>query len=196
MALALEYDLPIVAANLSRADAMRVAIDGWRAMFDAQTVRELGLDALPGDLRRKQEGEIAVGHCNVLPAEELPALARAQMARDIVMARSISPYLERGVVLLAGNGHARRDIGVPFWLPREAARGAISIGLLERDDDSVAKSGAGFDAYVVTEPAERPDPCKDVVKRHRTAAAAELPLPNHLTCALQQRLRRSNGYSA
>jgi len=171
VALALEYDLPIVAANLSRADAMRVAIDGWRTVFDAQTVRELGLDALPGDLRRKQEAEIATGHCNVLPAEELPALARAQMARDIVMARSIGPYLERGVVLLAGNGHVRRDIGVPFWLPREAARGAISIGLLERDD-SIAGSGTGFDVYAVTERAERPDPCKDLVKRHRTTAAA------------------------
>ena len=63
VALALEYDLPIVAANLSRTDAMRVAVDGWRAVFDAQTVRELGLDSLPGDLERKQEGEIAIGHC-------------------------------------------------------------------------------------------------------------------------------------
>ena len=129
----------------------------------------------PAISKRKQEGEIAIGHCNVLPAAELPALARAQIARDIVMARSIRPYLERGVVLLAGNGHVRRDIGVPFWLPREAARGAISIGLLERDDDSIAKSGTGFDAYVVTEPAERPDPCKDLVKQHRTTAAAGVP---------------------
>jgi uncharacterized iron-regulated protein len=168
VALALEYDLPIVAANLSRADAMRVAIDGWRAVFDPHTIRELGLDALPSDLRQKQENEIAIGPCNVLPAEELPALARAQLARDIVMARSIGPYLERGVVLLAGNGHVRRDIGVPFWLPREAARGAISIGLLERDDDSLARSGTAFDAYAVTAPAERPDPCRDLVKRHRT----------------------------
>src|SRR5262252_9656671 len=45
--LALDYDVPIVAANLSRSDAMRVALQGWRALFDAPTARELKLDALP-----------------------------------------------------------------------------------------------------------------------------------------------------
>lgn len=172
VALALEYDLPIVAANLSRSDAIQVAIDGWPAVFDTATVRELGLDALPADLRRKQEHEIAVGHCNLLPPEALPARARAQMARDIVMARSIRPFVDRGVVLLAGNGHVRRDIGVAFWLPPDMARSAISIGLLERDDDGATpESAAGFDAYVVTEPAGRTDPCEDLARHMRPDAA-------------------------
>ncbi|MEP7276862.1 MAG: ChaN family lipoprotein [Betaproteobacteria bacterium] len=153
--LALENDLPIVAANLSRRDAIRVAVDGWSAVFDAATVRKLGLDALPVDYRRKHEAAIAAGHCNTLPEEALPARARAQMARDLVLARSLGPYVGRGVVLLGGNGHVRRDIGVAFWLPAETARQAIAIGLLESGDD-----GADFDAYVVTAPAERDDPCK------------------------------------
>ena len=106
VALGLEYDLPIVAANLSRNGAMRVALHGWSAMFDARTRRKLRLDALPADLRRKQEEAIAAGHCNLLPAKMVPAQARAQMARDIIIAQSIRPYVDRGVVLLAGNGHA------------------------------------------------------------------------------------------
>ena len=171
VALALEYDLPIVATNLSRGDAMRVALDGWPAVFDAAAARELKLDTLPAEFRRKHENTIALGHCNLLSAEETPALARAQMARDIVMARSIAPYLERGVVLLAGNGHVRRDIGVPFWLPADAQRNAMSVGLLERDDNAAAESGADFDAYAVTERAERPDPCEALAKRRRAAHA-------------------------
>jgi uncharacterized iron-regulated protein len=164
--LALEYDLPIVAANLSRDDAMKVAIDGWRAVFDAATIRQLGLDALPADLRRKQEHAMAIGHCNLLPAEMLPPRANAQMARDIVMAQSIRPYSDHGVVLLAGNGHVRRDIGVPVWLSAAERAGAISIGLLERNDDgSTPDAAAGFDGYVVTGPAERADPCKELAKR-------------------------------
>jgi uncharacterized iron-regulated protein len=166
VALALEYDLPIVAANLSSGDAMRVAIDGWPVLFDAATRIELGLDALPADFRREHEAAIAHGHCDLLPADALPARARAQMARDIVMARSIRPYVERGVVLLAGNGHVRRDIGVPFWLTAHERRGAISIGLLERDEDSMGtESAADFDAYVITTRAERADPCKDLAQR-------------------------------
>ncbi len=168
VALALEYDLPIVAANLSRGDAMRVAIEGWPAVFDAATRSKLRLDALPIDLRRKQEGAIAIGHCNLLPPDALPARARAQMARDIVMARSIRPYFDRGVVLLAGNGHVRRDIGVPFWLTADERRSVVSIGLLERDDDaSGAESAAEFDAYLVTDRAERADPCKELAERLR-----------------------------
>ena len=165
VALALEYDLPVVAANLSRGKAMQAASDGWPAVFDAATRSELKLDVLPSDFRRKHEHAIAVGHCNLLPAEALPARARAQMARDLVMARAIRPYVDRGVVLLAGNGHVRRDIGVLFWLPADAARPAISIGFLERGDDSSApESAADFDAYVITERAERTDPCKELAQ--------------------------------
>jgi uncharacterized iron-regulated protein len=80
VALALAYDLPIIAANLSRDKAMHVAIDGWPAVFDARMRDELKLDSLPGDFRRKHEDAIAAGHCNLLRAEELPALARANCA--------------------------------------------------------------------------------------------------------------------
>jgi uncharacterized iron-regulated protein len=166
VALALEYDLPIIGANLSRRDAMRVAIDGWAAVFDAAARDELKLDALPANFRRSHDDEIAAGHCNLLDPEALPTLARAQIARDIVMARSIRPYVTRGAVLLAGNGHVRRDIGVPFWLPADARRGAISIGVLERSDDgSLPESAANFDAYLITKRAERTDPCKGLAQR-------------------------------
>lgn len=165
VALALEYDLPIVAANLSRQDAMRVAIDGWPAVFDAKAVEQLRLDALPADFQRRQEHEIAEGHCSQLAADELPARARAQIARDVIMAQAIRPYADRRVVLIAGNGHVRRDIGVPFWLPPETTRNATSIGILEAEDDGPMPEIAGkFDAYVVTERAERPDPCKSLTR--------------------------------
>jgi uncharacterized iron-regulated protein len=166
--LALEYGLPIVAANLSRADAMRVALEGWNAIFDATAVRDLGLESLPADFRRRHEEAIALGHCNLLPADQLLPRARAQIARDIVMARSIRRFFDRGVVLLTGNGHVRRDIGVPFWLPAGTAHDTTAIGLLERDGESPAlEAGANFDAYVVTEPADRTDSCKALADRLR-----------------------------
>ena len=64
-----------------------------------------------------------------------------------------------------------RDVGVPFWLPADAARGAISIGMLERDDSSVPESATDFDAYVITDRAERSDPCKELVKQLRPVTA-------------------------
>src|SRR5438132_11427080 len=96
VALALEYDLPIVAANLSRDKAMDVAIDGWPAVFDARMREKLKLDSLPAGFRRKHADAIAAGHCNLLRAEDVPARARAQLARDIIMARASHPYIDRG----------------------------------------------------------------------------------------------------
>jgi len=169
--LALRYDLPIVAANLSRKDAMKVAIEGWGALFDVATRTTLALDELPVELRQKHEAAIAAGHCNLLPADALPAQARAQMARDIALARSLVPFVERGVVLLAGNGHVRRDIGVPVWLDATAKREAISIGLLERGDDvTIPADAATFDAYVITPRARREDPCKALAAQFKRAA--------------------------
>jgi uncharacterized iron-regulated protein len=164
--LALQYDLPIVAANLSRTEAMRVATNGWPAVFDPGMRDQLKLDALPADLHDKQQDAVRTGHCNLLPAAQLAPLVQAQIARDIVIAHAIRPYFKTGVVLLAGNGHVRRDIGVPRWLPGDWRTATVSIGLLERDESGSSPTSAeNFDAYVLTEPAERSDPCVALRKR-------------------------------
>ena len=156
--LALDHDLPIVAANLSRAEAMKLAL----------AAPPSGSPELPAAFLRVHEQAIAKGHCDLLPAAALPGMASAQIARDRVLAESIRPHAQRGVVLLTGNGHARRDVGVPFWLtPDERAR-TVSIGVLERDDDgSVADTAMRFDAFVVTARAERLDPCEELRQRYR-----------------------------
>ena len=151
--LAMEYDLPIVAANLSRGDAMKIAMapaaDEARALAPAFVAAH--------------EAAIARGHCNLLPADALPAMASAQIARDRTLAEAIRPYAARGVVLLTGNGHARVDIGVPYWLAPDERRNAVSIGVLERGDE--AGESEPFDAFVLTERAARPDPCDDLRRR-------------------------------
>lgn len=159
IALALEFDLPIVAANLSRDGAMQVATEGWSSLLDEATQRRLRLDALPANYRRKQRYAIATGHCHQLSSEEVPSLVRAQIARDIVLARAIRPYADRTVVLLTGNGHARRDIGVPFWLSADEQRNTLSVGMLESGDGPDGDPAGAFDAYAITARAPRADPC-------------------------------------
>jgi uncharacterized iron-regulated protein len=145
VALALEHGLPIVAANLARADAMKTA------------TTEAKVDA-PADLVRAQEEAVRKGHCDLLPPEAIPGMARALVARDSTLAEAIEPYAARGVVLLTGNGHARKDMGVPRWLGVPST----SIALVEEDEDTAA-----FDFYVVTERAARPDPCEELRTRFR-----------------------------
>jgi len=161
--LALDHDLPIVAANLSRADAGRVIREGFSAVFDAPTRHALGLDALALELVAAHERAVVDGHCGLLPAAMVAPMARAQIARDAVLAAAIAPHAARGVVLLTGNGHARRDIGVARWLPASLQGAAlVSIGFLETQPQAAAQSGMpaqAFDRVVITGAPTREDPC-------------------------------------
>jgi uncharacterized iron-regulated protein len=169
--LALQYRLPIVAANLSRADAMRVAKEGFGAVFGPAEQRQLGLDPLPLDLLLAQQREVDEGHCHQLPEPVLPTLARAQIARDAALAQAIHPYLQRGVILLTGNGHARRDIGVPHFLSAPEQQRVVSIALIERDTPADAVPAGAYDAVFRTPVQAREDPCKGLKERTRTAVA-------------------------
>ncbi|WP_042883624.1 ChaN family lipoprotein [Cupriavidus necator] len=154
VALALEYDLPLVAANLSRADAGKIVRGGLDGLFSADERRQLGLDgALPPDLVSAQTAVLDRGHCGNFPKAMLPGMLSAQAARDAVMAQVLRPHAQRGAVLVAGNGHVRRDIGVPRWLAADAGK-VLSVGYVENPP------GDGeFDMAVVVPAVERKDPC-------------------------------------
>ena len=148
--LALQHRLPIVAANVSRADARRVI--------------QLGLGAtgfqteVPADIARAQALAIEDSHCGAIDTAMAARLANAQVARDQFMAGLITAHADRGVVLLAGNGHVRRDIGIPRWLTPDLRSRSHAVGYLERGDDSAA----AYDEVVYVAPQARPDPCADL----------------------------------
>ncbi len=106
---------------------------------------------------KSQEKEIDIGHCHKLPPDDWPAMARAQLARDAVMAEVLRDHSSEGVVLLAGNGHARRDIGVARWFDPATLERVLAVGFVERDSDDPPASA--FDATVTVDPAARADPC-------------------------------------
>jgi len=157
IALALQHDLPLVAANVSRAWASQLVRSDYESVLGAQRVREWGLDRPPDPpWRAAQERAIDAGHCGALPASLWPGMARGQFARDAAMAHLLRTHGARGAVLWAGDGHVRRDLGVPRWLDR-AGVSALAVGYIERGTPPPA---AGvYDAIVWTEAASRPDPC-------------------------------------
>jgi len=161
--LALQYGVPLLAANLSRHDARKLIELGNSAVFDDSMEESLGLDRQRPSLLEAQEKEIDAGHCHALPKGLLPAMARAQLARDAVMAEVLREHAAQGVVLLAGDGHARRDIGVPSWFDSPTLARVFAVGFLEHGDP--APPASAFDAVVITHAAHRPDRCATL--RHR-----------------------------
>lgn len=152
VALALDHGLPLVAANVSRADTRRVIADGLAAHgFDA---------AVPDDLLAAQARAIVQGHCGLIDDAQARLLALAQIARDQFMARLLERHAAGGgaAVLLTGNGHVRADVGVPRWLGAATRARSVSIGLLEAGDPS---AGA-FDVALSMPGQPRADPCEEL----------------------------------
>jgi uncharacterized iron-regulated protein len=160
--LALTYHLPLVAANLSRADASRVVRDGVSATFDPKSIKDYRLDQpLPADVRSAQQHEIVVGHCNMLPEMMIGGMVDAQVARDIWMAKIVREQRPRDVVLIAGNGHVRKDIGVGRWLNQTAPTLTVrSVGFVEGGNS--ADNAGRYDSVQTVAPPQRSDPCKQV----------------------------------
>jgi uncharacterized iron-regulated protein len=157
--LVLQFDLPLLAGNLPRALAARLAREGYAEVFGAERTRELGLnDAPDAAWQTAQEREIDRGHCGALPRSALAGMARAQFARDAVMAQLLRDAAARGAVLLAGTGHVRRDIGVPRWLTALDPQSVLAVGFIESDSEPPAPGL--FDAVLVAAPAKRADPCE------------------------------------
>jgi uncharacterized iron-regulated protein len=146
LALALEHDLPIVAANVSRTDTRAIVERGLAASgFDA---------AVPADILGGQAQAIVASHCGMVDEALARRLALAQIARDQFMARLIERHATRGAVLIAGAGHVRTDIGVPRWLPSPLRDRSESIGFVEE-----GSGNAPFDRVVVLARQDRPDLC-------------------------------------
>ena len=158
---------PLIAANLSRAEARAIVDDPARS----------GLPAADAAVREALERDLIAGHCGERPeAKRLAGLVEAQRARDARLARALSASPNVGGVLIAGNGHARKDRGVPLHLPADL----VAIGFLEVEPEKSEPrdyfaegfaTPASYDYVWFTARAERLDPCARV-KRSGAAPKA------------------------
>ncbi len=156
--LALQYRLPIIAANVAREQARAVMRQGLAAQgFDAD---------VPADIASGHTAAIEASHCGMVSASQAAGMALAQVARDQFMARLVQTHAARGVVLLAGNAHVRKDLGVPRWLTPTVRAQTRAIGFLEPGDDRPE----GFDQVIVTPAQARQDPCKAMRAAPRAAS--------------------------
>jgi nucleoside-diphosphate-sugar epimerase/uncharacterized iron-regulated protein len=131
---ALDASVPVVSANLGREETRALSRGGAAALDPALALR-LGLAApLPEAQRAAMEAEIVEGHCGHAPGHALGAMVEVQRARDAHMAAALrtAAAAHDGAVLIAGNGHLRRDHAVPArLLEQDPGARAVSVAILE-----------------------------------------------------------------
>lgn len=149
----------IYGAGVVREEARRVLSEDLADVFgDDAALFGLTQALAPADQRRRED-EQAAAHCDALPGSLLPGMVAAQRLRDAVMAQTALRALDETggpVVIIAGSGHARTDIGIPAMLRFAAAEvSVLSIGQLEAPPGPQPR----FDLWIVTPPPARADPC-------------------------------------
>lgn len=114
---AVRAGVPVLGANLPRSE-----------MQGSMSDRKLD-DQLPGPALKAQQQNIRIGHCNLLPESQITPMTRIQIARDIAMANTVHQLALPGkvVVLLAGNGHVDRNLGVPQHLRADLKAKSIHL---------------------------------------------------------------------
>jgi uncharacterized iron-regulated protein len=169
--LTVEADLPLVAANLSRARGKALVRGGIDAMAPEERARLLLDRPLDPKMAASQRAELDDVHCGMeMPPKILDGMAFAERARDAVLAdRMISGDRDGGVVLVAGTGHTRTDRGVPEALAARGRKDAhVSIAFVEvapgvNDAPAYAEGwhaeALPFDFVLFTPRANDDDPC-------------------------------------
>jgi uncharacterized iron-regulated protein len=126
---AVRAGVPVAGANLPK-DRQR------------QAMRDTLLEQrLPQAAWAAQQQAVREGHCDMVPAEQIPPMTRIQIARDITMAQTIASLAQPGktVVLLAGSGHVRPEMGVPLHLPAGLSVRALELPREETGKDYCAE---------------------------------------------------------
>lgn len=126
-----QHRIAIHVAHPTRASMRRVMTDGIDQWPKTRIVR-LALDVpLPAEQQAALEEQIRVEHCGYAPEKIVAPMALAQRVKDAWMARALVDAAQaRPAGLIAGNGHVRRDRGVPFYLRRHDPKGIRTVAQL------------------------------------------------------------------
>lgn len=158
---AVRAGIPVVGVNLPDAEMMRAYRD---PKWDA---------SVPEAVRRSVIDDVRDSHCGLLPAAQLPAMARIQFARDATMAAGCVALLQPGrtVVLLTGSFHADKTVGIALHLAAAdpgahggRSPGVFSLLLQGVDADTAPRPPSGFDAVWFTPSTPPVDHCAELRK--------------------------------
>ena len=132
----------------------------------------LGKAPFDASQHQAMEQEINQGHCGAMPASMFDGMAAVQRGRDAAMAEVALAHLPS--IVVAGNGHAWKHLGVPFVVDQAAPQlRVLSVLFMEWDDTRSSTEKQAFlvalkpqaDYVWLTPSHPRKDPCESLHKK-------------------------------
>ncbi|EEE38508.1 hypothetical protein RKLH11_2350 [Rhodobacteraceae bacterium KLH11] len=152
-------DVPVYGAMVPRAAARQAMERGAATALGADAARYGLTVPLSAEDQAAREADQLAAHCDALPPEALPQMVAIQRLRDAVLSRAIlraSDETGGPVAVITGNGHARKDRGIPTFLAR--LRPGLKVFVLGQSEDGIIDGE--FDAVIDSPAVVREDPCK------------------------------------
>lgn len=150
----------IVGAAVPRAAVRSVYSEGAAALFGEDAARFRLDEALPEEQQKLRLQLQFNAHCEAMPLEMMPGMVEVQRYRDAVFARAALDALQAygpPVAVIAGNGHARTDWGVPAIIA-SAAPDVTTHAIAFTENDA----GVPYDEIRIVPATERDDPCRSL----------------------------------
>ncbi len=147
-------------AAVPRAHARMAMESGTSTVFGAEAELYGLTEPLPEAQQQEREAMQMAAHCDALPETMLAPMVEIQRLRDARLAQTALQALrDTGgpVVVITGNGHARKDWGAPAALARVAPD--VAVHSLGQGETPTGPPEGGFDAVEITAAVEREDPC-------------------------------------
>ncbi len=153
--------LALVGGNLPKGFSKQLMAKG-EAALPAPLAIAYRASPLSPEATQRLNQDLIDGHCGQLPDRYLAPMRLVQRATDASMADALLGH--KPAVLVAGNGHVRRDYGVPQVLRALVPTlKIVSVGFYEdgADRQELVQSLAGrYDYLWLTDRAGRSDPCE------------------------------------
>ncbi len=149
----------IFGAGLTRDQAQATLSQSPEHVFGERYDRFGLKSALPADQQSAREAHQMAAHCDALPEEMLGTMVTIQRLRDTMIARAAIEALEQTggpVAVITGNGHARKDWGMPAVLRYVAPE--LSVFVVGQTEDDLQIEGE-FDEILSSPAPVREDPC-------------------------------------
>ena len=163
---------PVIAAGVPRADVRKATRQGLDAVLPQARQQQMQLGPLPRALMEALVADIVKSHCDMIPPEVARRMSAAQRLRDAMLADGVRRGFraQGAAVLITGNGHARKDRAVPFYLQRhgdvpvplvvwQAEVRAQATRMEELLPEDALPPRKVADVVIGTPKAEREDPC-------------------------------------